>query len=87
MRGPEGEDDHGDEEGHEDEEDDHHLEGDPHFWQDPLKVVHYVERIREGLSQVDPANAQAYQANADAYIQKLRDLDREIEQTLSQVPP
>jgi ABC-type Zn uptake system ZnuABC Zn-binding protein ZnuA len=87
----EDEDDHGDEEGHEDEEDDHHeddhhLEGDPHFWQDPLKVVHYVERIRDGLAQVDPANAQVYQANADAYIQKLRELDREIEQTLSRVP-
>ena len=91
--GEEGEDHHeGEEEGEEGEdhhegEEHHHSGGDPHFWQDPLNVIHYVERIRDGLSQVDPANAQVYQANADAYIQKLRDLDQEIEQTLSQVPP
>jgi ABC-type Zn uptake system ZnuABC Zn-binding protein ZnuA len=64
-----------------------HDEGDPHFWQDPLQAIHYVERIRDGLGQADPAGAQSYQANATAYIQQLRQLDQEIASTLGQVPP
>lgn len=67
-------------------EDDHQAEA-PHFWLDPLLAVHYVERIRDGLVQADPSGAATYQANADRYLQQLRDLDREIAQTLEQVPP
>ena len=59
----------------------------PHFWQNPLHVVYYVERIRDGLVQADPDNVQVYQANADAYIQKLRELDQEIAEALKAVPP
>jgi ABC-type Zn uptake system ZnuABC Zn-binding protein ZnuA len=64
-----------------------HGAGDPHFWQDPTLAIHYVERIRNGLVQADPDNAQAYSSNADGYIQEIRDLDQEIARTLSQVPP
>jgi zinc transport system substrate-binding protein len=64
-----------------------HASGDPHFWLDPTLAIHYVERIRDGLVEADPANAQAYSSNAETYIQELRDLDQEIAQTLSQVPP
>jgi ABC-type Zn uptake system ZnuABC Zn-binding protein ZnuA len=46
-----------------------------------------VERIRDGLVRVDPANGSVYTANAAAYILELQDLDREIAQTLNQVPP
>ena len=60
---------------------------DPHFWQDPLHTVHYVESIRDGLIQADPGGAPVYRANAEAYTRELRDLDREIAQTLSGVPP
>ena len=52
---------------------------DPHFWFDPTKVVKYVENIRDGLTQADPGGAAVYQANADAYIQKLNALDARIE--------
>jgi len=69
------------------EDADEHLAGDPHFWLDPILAIHYVEQIRDGLSQADPANSGIYAANAEGYIQELRDLDREIQQTLSQVPP
>lgn len=61
--------------------------GDPHFWQDPLFAIHYVERIRDGLVSADPGNARVYQANADAYMAELRQLDLEIAQTLAEVPP
>ena len=61
--------------------------GGPHFWQNPLYAVHYVERIRDGLIQADPENAQEYQENATAYIQKLHRMDQEIARTLIVVPP
>jgi ABC-type Zn uptake system ZnuABC Zn-binding protein ZnuA len=63
-----------------------HAAGNPHFWQDPILTIHYVERIRNGLVQADPANRQVYTANAQAYIQQLRALDQEIAQLLEQVP-
>lgn len=61
--------------------------GDPHFWMDPLLAVHYVERIQEGLAQVDQANAQEYAANAEGYIQAVRDLHQEISHTLESISP
>ena len=73
-------------EGEEEEEDDHHDGGDPHFWQNPMAAIFYVERIREALIEADPARADSYRANADAYIQRLRDLDAEISETLAAVP-
>ena len=79
-----GEDDHGDEE--EEGEDDHHGGGDPHFWQDPIAAIFYVERIRDALIEADPARSDSYRANADAYVQRLRDLDAEITETLAAVP-
>ena len=73
-------------EGEEEEEDDHHGGGDPHFWQNPIAAIFYVERIRDALVEADPARADSYRANADAYIQRLRDLDAEISETLAAVP-
>jgi manganese/iron transport system substrate-binding protein len=69
-------------------EDEHErAAGNPHFWQDPILTIHYVERIRNGLTQADPANSEVYAANAQAYIQQLRELDQEIARLLEQVPP
>lgn len=50
-------------------------EGDPHFWLDPNLVVRYVENIRDGLSEADPAGADLYDANAADYIARLEELD------------
>jgi ABC-type Zn uptake system ZnuABC Zn-binding protein ZnuA len=60
--------------------------GDPHFWLDPNNVIKYVENIRDGLSKVDPGGAATYRANADAYIAKLKDLDRWITDRVKEVP-
>ncbi len=60
--------------------------GDPHFWLDPNNVIQYVENIRDGLSQADPAGAEVYARNADAYIAQLKDLDAWIRQQVEQVP-
>lgn len=65
----------------------HHHEGDPHFWLDPNNVIKYVENIRDGLSQADPAGAATYKANADAYIAQLKQLDAWIVEQVKAIPP
>lgn len=59
---------------------------DPHMWFDVQNAIGYVERIRDGLKQVDPAGAATYEANAAAYIDQLRQLDAEITQQVAQIP-
>jgi len=63
-----------------------HHEGDPHFWLDPTLAVRYVENIRDGLIQADPAGKEIYTRNAAAYIAKLNELDGWIRQQVQQVP-
>ncbi len=48
----------------------------PHAWMSPDNALIYVENIRKGLAQVDPAHADVYAANAKAYADKIR---REIQ--------
>lgn len=65
----------------------HPPEGDPHFWLDPISIIRYVENIRDGLSQADPAGKEVYAANAAAYIAKLRELDGWITAQVATIPP
>ncbi len=65
----------------------HHHQGDPHFWLDPINAIKYVENIRDGLIQADPAGKEIYTQNAANYIAKLKDLDQFIQQEVSIVPP
>jgi manganese/iron transport system substrate-binding protein len=65
----------------------HHHEGDPHFWLDPRNAVQYVRNIQRGLTEADHAGAAVYAANADAYIGKLKDLDRWIAAEVDKIPP
>lgn len=65
---------------------DEHHEGDPHFWLDPNNVIHYVERIRAGLTQADPGGAAMYAANAQEYIARLQELDRWIAAEVATIP-
>jgi len=55
---------------------------DPHIWTSPGNVKTMVQNIRAGLSQVDPQNRQYYETNRDSYIQKLDELDAEIDASL-----
>ncbi len=63
-----------------------HPEGDPHMWMDPLKAINYVEQIRDGLSQSDPAGKAIYAQNATDYIKKLQALDQWVKDQVSQLP-
>lgn len=59
---------------------------DPHMWFDPTRVVTYVANIREGLTQADPAGAEVYKKNADAYVVRLKALDAQIKTQVSAIP-
>ena len=63
-----------------------HEESDPHFWLDPSNVLRYVENIRAGLSQVDPAGATTYDANAKEYSARLKELDQWIAAQVAAIP-
>ncbi len=56
-------------------EDEHdHGPCDPHIWTDPRNVYYWTLYIRDVLSAADPASAEAYHANAEAYISAIDDL-------------
>lgn len=63
-----------------------HEAGDPHMWLDPTRVITYVDNIRAGLTEADPAGADVYQANADAYVAQLSELDQWIAEQVQSIP-
>ncbi len=68
------------------EEGHHHEAGDPHMWLDPIRVITYVNNIRDGLSQADPDGAATYKANAETYTEQLNDLDQWIKDQVNSIP-
>ncbi|MET0172702.1 MAG: metal ABC transporter substrate-binding protein [Agrobacterium vaccinii] len=48
---------------------------DPHVWNSPVNVKVWVENIETALSAADPADAQDFKANAQAYLKTLDKLD------------
>ncbi|MFV0633312.1 metal ABC transporter substrate-binding protein [Demequina sp.] len=67
------------------ESDDGHDHGstDPHFWTDPTLLSAYVEDVTAEFSELDPDNAATYEANAQALITDLDDLDQAFEDGLA----
>ena len=63
-----------------------HEAGNPHMWLDPNLVITYVENIRDGLIQADAEGTKIYEANAENYINQLKDLDAWIVEQVSQIP-
>lgn len=59
---------------------------DPHVWQDPNNVIVWANNIAAAFSKADPARADAYAANAKAYIAELTSLDAWIKDQVAQVP-
>ncbi|MDT0354507.1 metal ABC transporter substrate-binding protein [Herbaspirillum huttiense F1] len=75
------EDDHAHGAGHE-----HHGKDDPHAWQDPQNVIVYTRNIVTALAKLDPAGAEVYRKNGEAYVAKLQDLDAWAARQFSQIP-
>lgn len=68
--------------GHHDESHPGHGRTDPHIWLDLVNAEKMVDTILAALAQRDPQNDKTYAANAAAYKEKLRALDRAFKNTL-----
>ncbi|WMT76220.1 metal ABC transporter substrate-binding protein [Bradyrhizobium sp. Ash2021] len=61
-------------------------DADPHAWQSVINAKLYVANIRDALVAAEPADAEAFRANAGAYLTKLDTLDREVREAVAQIP-
>ena len=59
---------------------------DPHWWQNPQNAEIAVTLIAEELIAVDPEGEEAYRENAEAYIERLAELDRAVAGCIERVP-
>ncbi|WP_243081120.1 zinc ABC transporter substrate-binding protein AdcA [Streptococcus dysgalactiae] len=64
-------------------EEEHSHAFDPHVWLSPYRSITVVENIRDSLSKAYPEKADDFKANAAAYIEKLKDLDKDYTTALS----
>jgi zinc transport system substrate-binding protein len=58
---------------------------DPHIWMSPANVQIMVKNIADSLIRIDPDNRDYYEQNCDAYLEKLKQLDQDISEGLSEV--
>ncbi|RCL01127.1 MAG: manganese/iron transport system substrate-binding protein [Candidatus Tokpelaia sp. JSC188] len=59
----------------------------PHAWMSPIAALIYVDNIRDALMKYDPAKAQIYQANAEAYKQKIKMTIEPIQKKFDSIAP
>ncbi len=60
------------------------VEGDPHIWLSPSLARHMADRIREGLSRIDPEHAAHYRLGYEQYAADLAELDAVIRRSLQE---
>ena len=68
---------------------DDHVDGEPnpHFWLDPTLVTgHYLPAIEAKLTEIDPAGAATYRANAAAYAAEIEAMDAELTTDVETIP-
>jgi manganese transport system substrate-binding protein len=58
----------------------------PHAWMSPQNALIYVENIRQAFVKLDPENAATYNANAQAYSEKIKAIDQKLRTDLQQLP-
>jgi zinc transport system substrate-binding protein len=56
---------------------------DPHIWLSPELVKIQAQKIYDGLVEIDPGNESYYEANHDAFLADLDELDTGIQEALS----
>lgn len=61
-------------------------DADPHAWQSVKNAMAYVRAIRDALVAVDPADAEAFKANAERYLGELEALDRDVRAAVDKIP-
>ncbi len=60
----------------------HEEEKDEHVWTNPQNAVLITRAIAEKMCEKDEKNAALYEKNAEKYIKKLNELDKEFEETV-----
>jgi ABC-type Zn uptake system ZnuABC Zn-binding protein ZnuA len=58
----------------------------PHLWTHPLLALRYAEVVADDLAERDPDNAPAYEANLEAFEQRIRDFDDALRHAIATVP-
>lgn len=58
----------------------------PHAWMALDSALIYVDNIRDALSEVDPANAEAYAANAEVYKTQIADTIGPLREAVRALP-
>lgn len=58
----------------------------PHLWMNPLYALSYAQVVRDALSNLDPANADYYDANYQVFDTRIQALDQAIQETLATIP-
>lgn len=58
----------------------------PHLWMNPMNALRYAEITRDTLARRDPANADFYQQNLDAFKLRLTALDEAIKTATATIP-
>ncbi|NOX61799.1 MAG: zinc ABC transporter substrate-binding protein [Chloroflexi bacterium] len=58
----------------------------PHLWTNPIYALKYAEIVRDKLIERDPANADYYRANYEAFAKRIADLDEAIKATTASIP-
>jgi zinc transport system substrate-binding protein len=74
-----------DEEHHDHEKHHEHGEFDPHVWLSPRLVKIMAQHILKQLTEHDPERAAIYQQNYAQFVQKLEQLDTDIQQMLTDI--
>jgi manganese/zinc/iron transport system substrate-binding protein len=59
---------------------------DPHLWFDVTLWMKAVEVVRDTFIEVDPGSADLYQANAQAYLETLEELEAYVQAETARVP-
>lgn len=62
------------------------LSDDPHVWNSPTNVQVWVTNIEKALIAADPADEADFKANAEHYVQELKDLDLETRAKIASIP-
>ncbi len=58
----------------------------PHLWTDPNYALEYAEVIREKVTARDPANAEYYAANYDAFAELIAEFDTAMQTSFATIP-
>jgi len=64
-----------------------HDHADPHAWQSIGNARVYVANIRDALIASDPAGKADYEMQAQAYLAKLDEVERELRAAIASIPP